>query len=282
MRCSDSHFTLTNDSFQTESLESLLRLTYDLAPTLTLEAPHYPYFLLFLPSFSSFFSFLLSFLTSLLPPLLVSSSRVQRILGDFPLDGEMIYAALQMQAAAEVGFDDPAFGMQVLRCATTLFPGDTAMLTIPLYRRFNKSERGSLKVGDDFPDVHVVALDQAGAAVAAAAAAGVEHRNAEEDEDEDEENPTADDSTACTVLGRATAVDGSQAEDDDGHATTDDTSCATACAPACATACATDTTDTTSTTGTRSPPVLAATTGAQGMRLSEWYRASLPRRGGGG
>jgi len=134
---------------------------------------------------------------------------VQRILGDFPLDGEMIYAALQMQVAAEVGFDDPAFGMQVLRAATTLFPGDTAMLTIPLYRRFNKSERGSLKVGDSFPDVHVVALD------------------------------------ACAA----------------------DT---------------TDTTDTTSTTGTRSPPVLAATTGAQGMRLSEWYRASLPRRGGGG
>ena len=70
----------------------------------------------------------------------------------------MIYAALQMQAAAEVGFDDPAFGMQVIRAASALFPGDTAMLTIPLYRRFNKSERGSLKVGDDFPDVHVVAL----------------------------------------------------------------------------------------------------------------------------
>ena len=86
------------------------------------------------------------------------SSRVQRILGDFTLDGEMIYAALQMQAAAEVGFDDPAFGMQVIRAASALFPGDTAMLTIPLYRRFNKSERGSLKVGDDFPDVHVVAL----------------------------------------------------------------------------------------------------------------------------
>ena len=86
------------------------------------------------------------------------SSRVQRILGDFPLDGEMIYAALQMQAAAEVGFDDPAFGMQVIRAAAALFPGDTAMLTIPLYRRFNKSERGSLKVGDSFPDVHVVAL----------------------------------------------------------------------------------------------------------------------------
>ena len=87
------------------------------------------------------------------------SSSVQRLLGDHgPSHGEAIYSALQSHVALQAGFSDPLFGRDAIRAAATLFPGDEALLRIPVYRRFNCSAQCNLSVDAPFPDVELLNL----------------------------------------------------------------------------------------------------------------------------
>ena len=46
----------------------------------------------------------------------------------------------------------------MIRAAAALFPGDDALLNIPMYRRHNRSRKGTLAVGDAAPAVELVRL----------------------------------------------------------------------------------------------------------------------------
>jgi hypothetical protein len=61
--------------------------------------------------------------------------------------------------AKEIGFKDPKLGREAIRAAATLFPGDTALLHLASYRKYNRSKPGTLSVGDSFPDVPLYSLD---------------------------------------------------------------------------------------------------------------------------
>jgi hypothetical protein len=87
------------------------------------------------------------------------SSSVQRLLTDFPECGENIFASLQYKVAKEIGFKDPKLGRLAIRAAATLFPGDTALLNIASYRKYNRSAPCKLSVGQLFPDLPLYALD---------------------------------------------------------------------------------------------------------------------------
>jgi hypothetical protein len=87
------------------------------------------------------------------------STSVQRLLTEFPECGEIIFSSLQYKVAKEIGFKDPKLGREAIRAAATLFPGDTALLHLASYRKYNRSKPGTLSVGDSFPDVPLYSLD---------------------------------------------------------------------------------------------------------------------------
>ncbi len=58
---------------------------------------------------------------------------------------------LQMQVAREFGLLD-AVGLLALRGAEQLLPGDKEVISISLYRKFNRCQDGRLSVGSPAPD----------------------------------------------------------------------------------------------------------------------------------
>ena len=73
---------------------------------------------------------------------------------------------LQQRVAREFGFasEDPdseqstARGVELLRSAQALFPGDDEIRAIPLYVRYNRMRRGELSVGDACPDARLLRI----------------------------------------------------------------------------------------------------------------------------
>jgi hypothetical protein len=70
---------------------------------------------------------------------------------------------LQRRVAAEFGLTE-SVGLDAMRCAEDLLPGDMDIHEISLYRKYNRCVDGPLKVGDSPPDTPLVALvsDDAG------------------------------------------------------------------------------------------------------------------------
>ncbi len=62
--------------------------------------------------------------------------------------------AVQLRVAEEFGVP-PDVGLEALRCAPALLPGDDEVPTLSLYRRHNRCVDGSLNVGDLAPDVEL-------------------------------------------------------------------------------------------------------------------------------
>ena len=88
------------------------------------------------------------------------STSVQRLLTDFPEVGEIIFSSLQYKVAKTIGFKDPNLGRLAIRAAATLFPGDTELLHLASYRKFNRSGPCTLSIGDQFPDLPLYALEK--------------------------------------------------------------------------------------------------------------------------
>lgn len=64
---------------------------------------------------------------------------------------------LQLEAAKLAEYDDPKFGVQVLRSVSSLFPDDDELLSVPMWIRHNRCEDGhTLQVGSVYPDLHLM------------------------------------------------------------------------------------------------------------------------------
>eukprot|EP00049_Salpingoeca_infusionum_P011160 m.192381 g.192381 ORF g.192381 m.192381 type:complete len:195 (+) comp14854_c0_seq3:5119-5703(+) len=67
--------------------------------------------------------------------------------------------ALQHKVAAEFGFEPTSVGVEVIRCAETLFPEDPEIKDISFYRKYNKCTVGKYKLGDVVADVPLLTMD---------------------------------------------------------------------------------------------------------------------------
>jgi len=65
---------------------------------------------------------------------------------------------LQRRVAREFGLSEDV-GLQVMRNAEALLPGDPEVREISLYRKYNRCRDGPLQVGDAAPNVHLHRLD---------------------------------------------------------------------------------------------------------------------------
>jgi len=65
---------------------------------------------------------------------------------------------LQRRVAAEFGLEE-SVGLEVMRCAEQLLPGDREVREISLYRKYNRCVDGQLRVGDLVPDAELHQLD---------------------------------------------------------------------------------------------------------------------------
>jgi hypothetical protein len=90
------------------------------------------------------------------------SSEFQRLLeSNQEATAERLYDGLQRQVAAEFGFrseSEQALGRDIMRCALSLYKNDPEIAQIPIYVKYNRSEQGLLKVGDDCPDIDLANL----------------------------------------------------------------------------------------------------------------------------
>ena len=66
-----------------------------------------------------------------------------------------VVESLQRQVAAEFGLSEKV-GLDAMRCAETLLPGDTEVRDISLYRKYNRCVDGPLRMGDAPPDANLV------------------------------------------------------------------------------------------------------------------------------
>jgi len=74
-----------------------------------------------------------------------------------------VVEGLQRRVAAEFGLTE-AVGLDAMRCAESLLPGDEEVIEISLYRKFNRCKDGALAVGMSAPDAAL--YDLAGEPVA--------------------------------------------------------------------------------------------------------------------
>lgn len=70
----------------------------------------------------------------------------------------MVMERLQRQVAKEFGLAEEV-GLQVMRQAEELLPGDSEVREISLYRKFNRCRDGSLTVGDSAPNAPLYDLE---------------------------------------------------------------------------------------------------------------------------
>ena len=72
-----------------------------------------------------------------------------------------VVEGLQRQVAAEFGLTE-AVGLDAMRLAESLLPGDQEVIEISLYRKYNRCIDGPLQTGDPAPDADLLSLDQPG------------------------------------------------------------------------------------------------------------------------
>jgi hypothetical protein len=87
------------------------------------------------------------------------SVPVQNLLDD-GMDNDTVSMNVQKQVAREFGYGEAEEqeGVQVLRCAMSLYGSDPEVRSIPFYVKYNRSEQGQLIVGDTIPDVPLATI----------------------------------------------------------------------------------------------------------------------------
>lgn len=92
----------------------------------------------------------------------LSSEFQQRLESNSELTAESLYDELQRQVAREFGFvseEQQRVGRDIIRCTTELYKQQADLSQLSLYRKYNRSEQGLLKVGDDCPDMELSDLE---------------------------------------------------------------------------------------------------------------------------
>jgi len=88
-------------------------------------------------------------------------SKVQEVysdIGDDETELSLFTEELQKHVSHEF-MVDPTIGIELIRCAVSLFPGDEEIKSIPHYVRHNRCFEGNLKNGDVPPNCRVAQLD---------------------------------------------------------------------------------------------------------------------------
>jgi hypothetical protein len=77
------------------------------------------------------------------------------------MDIQQVQLCVLVQVVKEFGCsdDDTEKWLVLLRLASSFYPDDSDFMTIPLYKRFNRSRDGTLNVGDTIPQISVTDLD---------------------------------------------------------------------------------------------------------------------------